>query len=356
MLRKIKDSFFQLLFTLLALYLTFLLLRYPARSLDYAYTGLILWFRKMIPTLLPFMILSGIMVRMNLTEGFARIFHPVFHKIWGTSPNGSYVILMGMLCGFPMGARVIGELCQAGKLSEKEGAYLLSFCNNIGPIYFLSFVMSTLSISGNYLPFLIMYGVPLGYGAFLHLLGWPETRRKMRFYTLGWPFTTAYASAPEPFPSAAFPRRPFRAAASQPAFRAVSLPEKDFAPRRPSLLSAVDASVVSGLIGIGKLGGYMVFFNLLNILLLPFSSLPEGFLSLCNCLLEITSGISRAGKGHFYMILTLLPFGGFSCMAQTYSMIKETNLSIMQYFLHKCVQTALTGLIYAFFFVSSCGF
>lgn len=138
MLRKIKDSFFQLLFTLLALYLTFLLLRYPARSLEYAYTGLILWFRKMIPTLLPFMILSGIMVRMNLTEGFARFFHPLFHKIWGTSLNGSYVILMGMLCGFPMGARVIGELCQAGKLSEKEGAYLLSFCNNIGPIYFLS--------------------------------------------------------------------------------------------------------------------------------------------------------------------------------------------------------------------------
>lgn len=330
MLRKFKDSFFQLLFTLLALYLTLLLLRYPARSLDYAYTGLILWFRKMIPTLFPFMILSGIMVRMNLTEGFARFAHPLFHKIWGTSPNGSYVILMGMLCGFPMGARVIGELCQAGKLSEKEGAYLLSFCNNIGPIYFLSFVMSTLSLSGNYMPFLIMYGVPLIYGALLHLLGWPETQTKMRFYTLGWPFTTAYAPAPA---------HPFRAAS-------VSAP-----PKRTSLLSAIDDSIVSGLIGIGKLGGYMVFFNLLNILLLPFSSLPDSFLSLCNCLLEITSGISRAGKGSIYMILTLLPFGGFSCMAQTYSMIKGTNLSILQYFLHKCIQTALTGLIYAFFFV-----
>ena len=319
MLRKIKDSFFQLLFTLLALYLTFLLLRYPARSLEYAYTGLILWFRKMIPTLLPFMILSGIMVRMNLTEGFARFFHPLFHKIWGTSLNGSYVILMGMLCGFPMGARVIGELCQAGKLSEKEGAYLLSFCNNIGPIYFLSFVMSTLSLSGS-MPFLIMYGVPLVYGAFLHLFGWPETQQKMRFYTLGWPFTTAYA------------------------------------PVSKNSLAADDDAVVSGLAGIGKLGGYMIFFNLLNIMLLPFSSLPDSFLSLCNCLLEITSGISRAGKSHFYMVLTILPFGGLSCMAQTYSMIKGTNLSILQYFLHKCIQTALTGLIYAFFFVFSYGF
>ena len=341
MLRKIKDSFFQLLFTLLALYLTFLLLRYPARSLEYAYTGLILWFRKMIPTLLPFMILSGIMVRMTLTEGFARFFHPLFHKIWGTSLNGSYVILMGMLCGFPMGARVIGELCQAGKLSEKEGAYLLSFCNNIGPIYFLSFVMSTLSLSGS-MPFLIMYGVPLVYGAFLHLFGWPETQQKMRFYTLGWPFTTAYA----PVSTHSFRT----ASASQHSFRAACMPQK------PSLLAAVDDAVVSGLAGIGKLCGYMIFFNLLNIMLLPFSSLPDSFLSLCNCLLEITSGISRAGKSHFYMVLTILPFGGLSCMAQTYSMIKGTNLSILQYFLHKCIQTALTGLIYAFFFVFSYGF
>lgn len=349
MLRKMKDSFFQLLFTLLALYLTFLLLRYPARSLDYAYTGLILWFRKMIPTLFPFMILSGIMVRMNLTEGFARFFHPLFHKIWGTTLNGSYVILMGMLCGFPMGARVIGELCQAGKLSEKEGAYLLSFCNNIGPIYFLSFVMSTLSLSGNYLPFLIMYGVPLAYGAFLHLLGWPETQQKVRFYTLGWPFTTAYAPTSSYFQAASVPASPhsFRASCAGP----VIYDEQ----KRPSLLAAIDDSIISGLIGIGKLGGYMVFFNLLNIVLMPFTSLPASFPSICNCLLEITSGISRAGKNHLYMILTILPFGGFSCMAQTYSMIKGTNLSILQYFLHKCIQTALTGLIYAFFFAFSYG-
>lgn len=311
MLRKLKDSFYQILFTLFALYLTFLLLRYPARSLDYAYTGLLLWLRKMIPTLLPFMILSGIMVRMNLTESFARFFHPLFHKIWGTSLNGSYVILMGMLCGFPMGARVIGELCQSGKLSEEEGAYLLSFCNNIGPIYFLSFVTSTLSLSG-WLPFFIMYGVPLCYGAVLHLLGCPNRH-------------------PRPY--------------LPPAFRAASFTELN----RPSLLAAIDDSIVSGLIGIGKLGGYMIFFNLLNILFLPFSSLSDSFLSLCNCLLEITSGISRVGKEGCYMILILLPFGGFSCMAQTYSMIKGTNLSVLQYFLHKCIQTAATALIYAFF-------
>ncbi|MCM1038950.1 MAG: hypothetical protein NC434_06455 [Ruminococcus sp.] len=326
---KRKDAFYQMLFTLLAVYLVWLLLRYPAEALDYASTGLLLWFQKMIPTLLPFMILSGIMIRMNLTEKCVKFIHPLFHKIWGTSANGSYVLLMGMLCGFPMGARVIGELCQAGKLSETEGSFLLAFCNNIGPVYFISFVMSTLSLEGNYVPFAIMYGVPLVYGAFLYRIRRLSVRFRGRLSG----------------------RRPPQAAVD---FRTASGPAGT-APS-PSLPGAIDDSIISGLIGIARLGGYMVFFNLLNIMMRPLNALPERFLSLCNCLLEITSGISRAGGGEWLMILILLPFGGFSCISQTYSMIKETDLSILQYFLHKCMQTALTALIYGLFYAASYNF
>lgn len=325
-----KDSFYQMLFTLLAVYLIWLLLRYPAESLVYASTGLILWFQKMIPTLLPFMILSGIMIRMNLTEKCVKFVHPLFHKIWGTSANGSYVMLMGMLCGFPMGARVIGELCKAGKLTEKEGGFLLAFCNNIGPVYFISFVMSTLSLNGNYVPFFIMYGVPLAYGAIIY--------RIQRFIGRC-PFV--YRKACRSATSGTFTT-----------LRAAALPAQS----SPTLFEAIDDAVVSGLIGIAKLGGYMVFFNLLNIMMKPFYALPERFLSLCNCLLEITSGISRAGAGEWLMILILLPFGGFSCISQTYSMIKETDLSILQYFLHKCIQTSITALIYVFFYAVSYSF
>ena len=345
MLKKIYDSFTKLLFTLLELYLTYLLLHYPKQSLEYASIGLDLWFKKMIPTLLPFMILSGIMVRMNLTERFAKCFHPLFHMLWGTSLNGSYVILMGMLCGFPMGARVIGELCNAGKLSEDEGAFLLAFCNNIGPIYFISFVMGTLSLSGNYIPFIIMYGVPLVYGCFLHYMVYikkalcyifkknPDILYKEESTNL-YKKTQSYAYI------------------SYIDKHALKTQSNENHPT-PPLLSAIDDSVISGLIGIGKLGGYMVFFNLLNVMFIPFSALPDKFLALCNCILEITSGINRIGASGFYMILILLPFGGLSCMAQTYSMIKDTNLSISRYFMHKCIQTIIAAIIYLFVFVFS---
>ena len=47
-------------------------------------------------------------------------------------------------------------------------------------------------------------------------------------------------------------------------------------------------------------------------------------------------------------LFLVLPFGGFSCIGQTYSMICHTDLSIRPYLGHKLVQTALTALCYAF--------
>ncbi len=308
---KKQDTLYQLLFTALSLYLIFLMLRYPALSLEYASTGLTLWFTKMVPTLLPFMILSGIMIRMNLTERFVGLLHPLLHRIYGTSRNGSYTIIMGFLCGFPMGARIVGELYEQHKLSREESALLLSFCNNIGPIYFLSYVIPTLGINRPGRPFLLMYGIPLLYGLLL-----------MRIR----PMMTRTVSSCENHPEV----RSLRAEH----------------PGSCSLLAAIDASVLSGLIGIARLGGYMVFFNLLNIVFQPFQHVNTNILNIYRCLLEITSGIDCSGRSINFAILILLPFGGFSCIAQTYSMIRQTDLSLRPYLYHKAVQTAITAACY----------
>ena len=306
---KKQDTLYQLLFTALSLYLIFLMLRYPALSLEYASTGLTLWFTKMVPTLLPFMILSGIMIRMNLTERFVGLLHPLLHRIYGTSRNGSYTIIMGFLCGFPMGARVVGELYEQHKLSREESALLLSFCNNIGPIYFLSYVIPTLGIDRPGRPFLLMYGIPLLYGFLL-----------MRIR----PMMTRTVSSCENHPEV----RSLRAEH----------------PGSCSLLAAIDASVLSGLIGIARLGGYMVFFNLLTIVFQPFQHVNTNILNIYRCLLEITSGIDCSGRSINCAIL--IPFGGFSCIAQTYSMIRQTDLSLRPYVYHKTVQTAVTAACY----------
>lgn len=155
------------LLTLLFFILTCLLLTYPKDSLSFSLTGLQLWFNRMIPTLLPFMILSGIMIRLNLTEPFVRLLKPLLNPILHISANGLYAVVIGFLCGFPMGAKVIADLYGCEKISRREASYLLAFCNNIGPVYFLSFVLPTLGLSER-LPYLFgMYGLPFLYGIFL---------------------------------------------------------------------------------------------------------------------------------------------------------------------------------------------
>lgn len=313
-MKKNWKTFFVTGFFLL---LTLLLLTFPKESLAYSFTGLQLWFNRMIPTLLPFMILSAMMIRLNLTGQFVRALSPFLCPIFSIGPNGIYAIIVGFLCGFPMGAKVVADLLVHNKISEEEAEFLLSFCNNIGPIYFISFVLPTLNLTKK-MPYLLgMYGIPLFYGVFL--------RYTIYKNTIGIPRTA------HPFIK----------------HKALLLAvEKN---KNIPFLDALDDSVMSGLYSIAKLGGYMVLFNLLNLMPQVFMSgekIARSSLPFFNCLLEITSGISRIGDTAPLIVLLFLPFGGFSCLAQTYSMIKDTGLSLKTYTIHKLILTGLTAMYY----------
>ena len=109
-----------------------LLLCYPSASLFYAATGLQLWFECMVPVLFPFMILSGIVIRQNLTDSITGALSPFLSPLFHITPGGIYCLIIGFLCGFPMGARTVAQMYERGSLSRREAAHLLSFCNNIG--------------------------------------------------------------------------------------------------------------------------------------------------------------------------------------------------------------------------------
>lgn len=324
-MKKNSKTFF---LTLLFCMLTGLLLTFPKESLAFSLTGLQLWFNRMVPTLLPFMILSGIMIRLNLTEHMVKIISPILTPVLRISLNGIYAVAIGFLCGFPMGAKVIADLYSCHRLSKQEASYLLAFCNNIGPIYFISFVLPTLNLK-LVLPYVFgMYGLPLCYGIFL----------RYTIYKKQIPISVS----------------------GQPSHKLKNILSAAENTSAASLLDTLDDSILSGLYSIAKLGGYMIFFNLLNLIpqTFPYPVAIAGADSraIINCLLEITSGISRMGSQMPLIVLLLLPFGGFSCIAQTYSMIKDTDLSLKNYILHKLILSAVTLLYYTLwllFFPSS---
>lgn len=281
-----------------------LMLIYPNESLEFASNGLMIWFNKMIPTLLPFMILSGFMIRMNLTYDFIRIFSFFLKPIFRINDLGIYVIVLGFLCGFPMGAKVITELYLKNEITRKEAEYLLSFCNNIGPIYFISFVLPTLKENRIVLFLMGMYGIPIIYGLILRRFLKIDYRKEKN--------------------------------------------KQNSNIRSNEFFINLDEAIAIALESITKLGGYMIFFNVLNLYIIHL--IPKQIQSYIMAILEITNGITKIGNDNPIISLTLLAFGGFSCFAQTASVIKGTDISLKKYFNHKCLVSIFTFVYFEILF------
>ncbi len=83
---------------------------------DYAIYGMRLCYANIIPTLFPFMIFSDILL---CTVGESRIFK-----------SGILLpLLMGVLCGFPLGALCVKSLYVSGKITKEKAEILLPVCS-----------------------------------------------------------------------------------------------------------------------------------------------------------------------------------------------------------------------------------
>ena len=282
-------------------YLISLLLLYPKDSVNFAREGLLIWFQTMLPTLMPFMILSTMMISMRLTDFLGP-------KI--------YCIIMGYLCGFPMGAKVVKDLYKKKALSKQDAEDLLGFCNNLGPIFILNFALPALGIKKP-LPCLAgFYLIPFLYGMILLSV---HKKRNILSSEQSYPLKTT--------------------------------PEGTKNTRISSILYHIDDAIQCAISSITILGGYMIFFNLLGIIpyalqnMEPFRLRNFNLLTPLRCVLEISGGLANLGKPSMW-ILCLIPMGGLSCLAQVFSVIKDTDLSFKSYLYHKLLQTCFICLYF----------
>lgn len=326
-------SALQLIFLLA---LAFSILRAPAEACSFAALALQLWFEKMIPSLFPFMILSGLIIRMDFGRLLSLPVYPFLGRLYKMDRTMCTVMLMGFFFGFPLGAKTVAEAYTFKQLSRPQAQFLLSFCNNIGPVYLLSFALPLLGLSDaaqgrlRYALIAVFFGIPLLYGLILR-------------YTLYRRFSF----------SQGFPGQAAHTAASQADLGARSNPSGSF-------LSALDASVTSACAAITRLGGYMIFFIVCNLLFKQAPAIAKtpaakAFLTTLSLAaapaLEITSGLSLAREALSpALFMTFLTFGGLSCFAQTYTCIRDTDLSFTGYCFHKVFQSIIAFCLYTFLF------
>lgn len=299
--------------TIPILILFFSMLSFPQTVFTGASYGLVLWFRHVLPTLLPYMILINVLICTPALHWICRITSTFLCPLLGTSYYGTFAVLTGFLCGYPMGAKTTSDLLNVNKISRSEASYLLSFCNNTSPAFILSYVVAQNMKERNLcIPFfLILTFTPLMLSFIFRL-----------FYRL-------------PESSCSFPQ---------------VTPGSFSNPSESISNSFLDRCILNTFESVTKVGGYMMMFSVLIQLLA--SVLPNTIFSLLlYSSLEISTGIRLLFSSALYttekiiLCAFLTSFGGWCCIAQTYSMISGSQLPILPYIAEKLVTALVTSLL-----------
>lgn len=312
----------QLIKGLVLLFLIIMLI-YPGASFKGASSGLLLWFHNVLPNLLPFIILSNLMVRLNITKQISKLFYPLLGRIFGVSCEGCYPIVIGFLSGLPMGAKSSADLVSEKKISIAEGQFLLNMCNNASPMFIMGYIAITQLKAPHisYALFIIIYGSSV-------------------ICALIFRYFNNKLTGQVPFSSL-----------------------QDTNTRKEKSLSnhfsfeILDSSIMNGFEIVTKIGGYIILFSILAQIIRVIG--PEiGFIkAFLMGTLEMTTGISQICNSGLNMntkivlVSVLTSFGGFSGIAQTKSVLGDTRLSINSYLIVK-LMCATLSLLFAFIYVT----
>lgn len=115
---------------------------YPQEVLNSAGGGLVLWWRFVLPALLPFFILSELLMSAGFVHFLGVLLESFMRPVFRLPGKAAFVVAMGYTSGFPMGAVLTARLRKAGEITRVEGERLLAFTNNPSPGFMLGAVAS----------------------------------------------------------------------------------------------------------------------------------------------------------------------------------------------------------------------
>lgn len=301
------------------------LLRYPAAMLAASADGIALWLTKVFPSLFPFLVACGLLLRIGAAERMGKLLRPVMRPLFGLDGIAAFPFFLGILSGYPMGAKITAMLYEKKRISTEDAAHILVFSNNAGPL----FLIGTIGTG--------FFGAPAcGYLLLLcSVLGAVTTGILWRFRRKAKP------CARKPYPAAA-----------------------PLSPTEALSLSIQDATQTILLIG-----GYLIFFaaltealrqtgifSLLSHLLFFLPLAPQSIEGFCSGLLEMTNGayLLSLSPDSLRLRLSLIAFlsacGGLSILGQTFGVLAAVPIRKGDYLRGKLCHALCSGAFcWAFF-------
>ncbi len=288
-----------------------------------------MWWEIVFPSLLPFFIVSEMMIGFGVVTFIGALLEPFMRPLFKVPGVGGFVWAMGMASGQPAGAKFTARMRQEGHITQIEAERLVSFTNSSNPL----FIFGAVSVG-------FFYNAKLGIIlALAHYLGNFCVGIIMRFYGNETP--TRATNQEERFK--------LRSALS--ALHQTRI--KDNRPIGKLLGDAVTSSVQTLLM----VGGFIILFSVVNKILyllhitaalaksiemlLSSLSFPDMLsIPFISGLFEITLGSQLTSQvqeatlmQQAMMTSFILGFSGFSVQAQVASILAQTDIRFKPFFL-----------------------
>lgn len=303
---------------------------WPAEAVTAARAALSLWWRMILPSLLPFFISAELLMRLGLLPRLSRLLDPLMWPLFRLPGAAALAVLLGFSSGFPGGAAITAGLWQAGQIDSRQGARLIAFTNNASPLY-ISVALAAGMLQRPSLAYALMavhYGGNILIGLSLRFIAGPADIGK------------------------GGPARPPAGAPYDSLMEQISMGKL--------LKKAAAASFAN----VSLIGCYMTFFAVLlamlkeggvmMFLLRPLFSLgvPAGAAAaLAAGLWEMSLGIEQAALAGLPLSISLpviaaiLAWGGFSVQAQVSAMVADTDISPGIYLATRYIHAGLSFVV-----------
>jgi len=297
-----KDKIIPIIF----LIFTVSLIIFARQTLHAAKSGLDLWATAVVPSLFPFLVATELLGKTNIIYSIGKILNRFMKPIFNVPGIGSFAFLMGLISGYPIGAKIIADLRTKNLVTKSEAERLLSFCNNSGPL----FIIATVGI-------IQFCDIRAGILLFItHLLASISVGIIFRF----WKFNDKEKNT--------------------------KINHMPYIKNEP-LGEMLSDSISKAIQNILMVGGFVVLFSVVISILKEVGANSPFIIGL----LEITNGIKETATFHAVSINTaiissafLLGFGGISIMLQSFSIISKTDISIKPYVIGKFFQGCFASL------------
>ena len=259
--------------------------------------------------------------------------------------NGSYAFILGLISGYPVGAKIVTNFRNSNLCSKSEGERMLAFTNNSGPLFIIGTVGITLFRSSaiGFLLLITHILASITVGIILGIISRLKEKSNVK-NTTG--INDNYNS------------------------KKCSL---------SNLGEIIGSSIINSIKTILMIGGFIVLFSVIISILNSSKILTISsyiFYPICNLfnidcsfikpiltgLLELTNGVSLVANVpskvlsiNIILCSFLLGFGGISVLLQILSITSKSDLSIKTYIYGKLLQ-GIIAVIYTYIFINSFSF